>query len=441
MKISLTPKQWRFVQSDCDETLFGGAAGGGKSYAILIHAFLYAVRYPASKQLILRRSLPELQRSLILTSQQLYPTDVATYLSSLYRWRFSNDSLIEFGYCDRESDVTKYQSAEYDCIYFDELTHFTDFQYKYLLSRLRGVNNYPKLVKSATNPGGVGHNWVKERFVTPQRGEEPIAHGKRRRLFIPAKVTDNSFLMAADPEYINRLHELPIQERRALLEGDWDIFSGQFFPEYRLEKHGCTPFTIPSHWKRFVSIDWGYNDPCAVLWHTISDAHIYTYRELYVRQKTASQLAAEILRLNGTEQIAYYVASPDMWQKRGQDSVYGENIADTFTAKGINLLKADNARLVGWQRMREYLAEAPDGEPYWQFFAELCPNLARTLPGLVYDEKRPEDAADGEDHAPESLRYALMSRPSPAPKREHQPNKLWMFGEAAKQVELPPVGW
>lgn len=442
MKLTLTRKQWRFVASEADETLFGGAAGGGKSYAILINALLYALQYRSSRQLILRRTLPELQRSLILLSQRLYPAEVATYGSSNALWQFANNSRIEFGFCDRESDVLKYQSAEYDCIYFDELTHFTEHQYTYLLSRLRGVNGYPKQMKSATNPGGVGHAWVKERFVLPQRGQEMVRQGGRTSLYIPAKVYDNGFLLKADPAYIRRLQELPELQRRALLEGDWDLFAGQFFPEYRRELHGCQPFVIPENWRRFVSIDWGYNDPCAVLWHAVGDGHVYTYREHYRRQMTALATAAEIKRLSAGERIDYHVASPDMWQKRGVDAVYGESIADSFAAQGLHLLRADNARLVGWQRVREYLAIAPDGEPYWRFFPAACPNLARTLPSLVYDHRRAEDAAQGEDHAPESLRYALMSRPSPAPKPpERKPDPHWMFRSREEPLTEGLLEW
>ena len=440
MEFSLTAKQWQFIQSDCEESLFGGAAGGGKSYALLVNALLFALRYAGSRQLLLRRTFPELRRSLILNSLLLYPAEVAAYRSTEHIWIFKNGSRIEFGYCDNESDVSKYQSAEYDCISFDELTHFSAYQYICLLARLRGTNPFPKLVKAASNPGGVGHAWVKERFLTCRPWGEPHAVGKGRRIFIPARVYDNKFLLEQDPGYVERLAQLPEWERRAFLEGDWDLFAGQFFAEYRRDRHGMAAFAIPAEWRRFVSIDWGYNDPCAVLWHAVYDGHIYTYRELYVRQMTASKVAAELKRLSQQEKIDYYVASPDMWQKRGTDALYGENIADSFAAQGIHLMKADNARQVGWQRVREYLAEAPDGEPFWRFFPDACPNLARTLPALVFDSHNPEDAAGGEDHAPESLRYALMSRPRPALKRP-KPRSLWPFGEKSEPVEAGVLEW
>ncbi len=415
LTLRLSPKQYAFVKSDCDETLFGGAAGGGKSYALVADALLYALRYAGSRQLLLRRTFPELRRSLIQTSLSLYPRRAARYLASQNRWEFVNGSSVEFGFCAAEGDVGIYQSAEYDCLRFDELTHFSEYQYLYLLSRLRGANGFPKQVKAATNPGSVGHAWVKRRFVEPAPPGERFCREGRSFLFVPAKVQDNRFLMESDPDYPRRLALLPELERRALLEGDWDLFAGQFFPEYRRDLHGMPPLQIPAGWRRFISIDWGYNDPCAVLWHAVSDAHVYTYRELYVRQMTASRVAAEICRLSAGEELDYAVASPDMWQTRGVDSVYGANIAESFSAAGLLMLRADNARMVGWQRVREYLSPAADGLPHWRFFPDLCPNLARELPALVYDEKRGEDAKDGDDHAPESLRYALMSRPSPSP--------------------------
>ena len=180
------------------EVLYGGAAGGGKSYAQLLDALIYACRYRRSKQLILRRTFPELERSLIRVSRELYPKEFASYNESKHVWRFKNGSLIEFGYCQQESDVTQYQSAEYDTIRFDELTHFTEYMYLYLFSRLRGANNFPKQIKSSTNPGGVGHAWVKERFIDPAPPLTEIKSSEGSRIFIPAKVQENVFLMESD---------------------------------------------------------------------------------------------------------------------------------------------------------------------------------------------------------------------------------------------------
>jgi len=263
----------------------------------------------------------------------------------------------------------------------------------------------------------------------------------RSRRFIPAKVQDNPYLMDADPGYLARLNELPEDQRRALRDGDWDIFAGQYFGEFRHDIHIIEPFTLPVHWRRFASVDWGYADPCAVYWHAVGeDGRVYTYREYYRAGRLASNVAAEILQAcaedeaAGAEKIEYVVASPDMWQKRGQkDAVKGESIADEFLQAGVPLIKADPSRVIGWQRMREFLKLQDIGSgksrdrkqlPMWQIFS-VCRNLIRTLPEMVYDDRKVEDIADGlEDHAAESCRYALMSRPSPLPGQGFLPGGL-----------------
>lgn len=215
LKISVTKKQSIFINSDCDEVFFGGAAGGGKSYAQLIDALRFALLYEGSKQLVLRRSFPELSRSLIAESIKLYPKEAAKYHKTEKKWIFKNNSLIEFGYCDTETDVNRYQSAEYDVIRFDEVTHFTEYQYTYLLSRIRGANPYPKQIKATGNPGGVGHSFIKKRFIDAGNFGKAFhdLHG-RSFIFIPSSVKDNRYLLKADPNYIKRLEQLPVYEKK-----------------------------------------------------------------------------------------------------------------------------------------------------------------------------------------------------------------------------------
>ena len=206
--------------------MFGGAAGGGKSHGQLLDALRFAVLYPASRQLMLRRTLPELDRSLVPASLRLFPQAVASYKVSEHLWQFVNGSVLEFGYCDAESDVTRYQSAEYDVIRFDELTHFTESQFTYLLSRVRGANSYPKQVTSSTNPGGVGHHWVKARYIDPMRPDTVYECGGGTRLFLPARLADNPFLQQADAGYEKRLRLLAPHDRKALLDGRGGRLSG-----------------------------------------------------------------------------------------------------------------------------------------------------------------------------------------------------------------------
>lgn len=420
INFEITKKQKMFIEATQDEVLYGGAAGGGKSFAQLIDAFLYAVKYKNSKQLILRRTFPELERSLILNSLTMYPQNLTTYNTSKHIWKFRNGSIIEFGYCERESDVTKYQSAEYDVIRFDELTHFSEFQYLYLKSRLRGANPYPKQLKSTTNPGSVGHMWVKQRFIDVAAPLEVYTdEHNETRIFIPAKVEENRFLMQADPNYIKRLEQLPENQKKALLHGDWNIFEGQFFSEFRYDLHVVEPFKIPEEWKKIRGIDWGYNDPCAVYWAAIApDGHIYIYKELYVNQTLASDVAKKIVEMSKDENIEYTVMSPDAWQKRGIKDIDGESIAEIFAKNGVPAIQADNSRIIGWQQMHEFLATAPDGKPFMQIFSN-CRNLIRTLPAAIFSETNPEDISDKcEDHAIEAVRYILMSRPKPKIIRE-----------------------
>ncbi len=229
------------------EVLFGGAAGGGKSHGQIVDALIYALRYPHSRQLLLRRTYPELEMSLVRTA--LSPStrgELYSYAASRRMGRFANGSTLDFGYCDSERDVYRYQSAEYDVIRFDELTHFTFGMYRYLLSRLRGTRGYPKQVKSTTNPGGLGHAWVKDRFIDLGPPDTVYRTPGGSRVYLPSRVQDNGFLMRADPDYVTRLQNLSERDRRALLEGDWDIFDGQYFSEFSRAVHIVEPFPSPA---------------------------------------------------------------------------------------------------------------------------------------------------------------------------------------------------
>ncbi|MEE1049882.1 MAG: phage terminase large subunit, partial [Clostridia bacterium] len=275
----LTKKQKAFIDATEDEVLYGGAAGGGKSYGQIIDAFLKALQYPGIKQIIFRNSFPELNRSIILTALSIIPKELYRYINQSHKMTFTNGSSIEFGYIASDTDVSNYQSAEYDIIRFDELTHFTEYQYKYMRSRIRGVNNFPKQLKSSTNPGSRGHAWVKEMFIKPEiPGKSFVADDGTSFLFIPALVTENKFLMKSDKGYIKRLESLPEAERKALLYGDWEIFEGQFFPEFknvaenyedRIGTHVIKPFKIPDQWTIYRSFDFGYARPFSVGWWAV----------------------------------------------------------------------------------------------------------------------------------------------------------------------------
>lgn len=417
INLQITKKQKAFIDAAETEVLFGGAAGGGKTYAQVIDALLYALRYPGSRQLLLRRTYPELKMSIIRMVLSMYPMEIWSYSAQDHTGRFVNGSVIDFGYLNEENNVYRYQSAEFDVIRFDELTHFTEFMYTYLISRVRGSNGYPKQIKSSTNPGNVGHGWVKQRFITIAPPDTTVTTPQGTRRFIPSKVQDNRFLLEADPEYVERLKNLSENDQKALLYGSCDVFEGQYFTEWDRQKHVVEPFAIPKEWRKFRSMDWGYNDPCCVLWYAVGpDGTVYVYRELYVRLMMSPDVADEVRHLSEGEDCVYTAASPDMWAERGIADIGGVTLAEVFATHGVPLIKADSTRVSGWQRVREYLrgsGENGTGTPRLQVFST-CANLIRTLPVMTYDKHRVEDVGDGlEDHACESLRYGLMSRPSP----------------------------
>ena len=407
MEISVTAKQKQFMDATCDEVLFGGAAGGGKSYAQVIDALVYAVKYPGSKQLILRRTYPELDKSIIRTTLALYPKEIYRYISSSHTGQFTNGSIIDFGYCDSETDIYRYQSAEFEVIRFDELTHFTKDMYIYLISRLRGVNGFPKQMKSTTNPGGIGHKWVKERFIDVGQAGVTQSFDGQTRVFIPSLVSDNSFLMAKDKSYLKRLENLAEKDRKALLYGQWDIFEGQYFSEWNRDIHVIQPFEIPAHWKRYAAMDYGL-DMLAVYFIAVDDVgNAYVYNEIYKSDLIISA-AASLIKSYITQPLQAFYAPPDLWNRR-QDS--GSSVATIFAQHGILLTKSVNDRQTGWYAVKEYLHTAVDerGEKSarLKIFSN-CLNLIRTLPALVHDAKNVNDVSSVPHeytHGPDALRY------------------------------------
>lgn len=419
----VTRKQLAFMNALEREIMYGGAAGGGKTAIQVIDAGKMALQYPGIRQLILRRTYEELEESILPEIEEKYPPHLWTYNESKHRGRWFNGSTIKFGYLARDKDLRGYQSAQYDVIRFDELTHFTKRQYTYMMSRVRGKNNFPKQIKSTTNPGSEGHAWVKARFVDPAPPNTSFIDGDMSRIFIPAKVEDNLFLRKYNPEYIEWLNQLEEHERAALRDGRWDVFFGQYFTAWRYEKHTLRPFEIPKSWRRFRAMDWGFKDPCCVLWFAVTPSgRVIIYRELYVTKTLSRKIAEMIIELSEGEEIAYTAASPDIWRETGHTDIDGKTIAETFGLAGVPLIKADNTRVPGWQQVREFLEDADDGRPRLYVF-QTCLNLIRTLPEMIYSERFVEDIADNlEDHAPEALRYGLMTRPSPAkPKPKVKP--------------------
>lgn len=431
---NVNPKQKLFFEAKAPHIAYGGARAGGKSWAMRVKFVLLAMRYPNLKILLLRRTLTELKGNhldalLDLLSPAINKGHIQ-YSVTNHEFKFWNGSFIRLGYCEAEKDVYRYQGHEYDIIGLEEATQFTETQMQFLTTCNRSTRaDFAPRMYYTCNPGGVGHNWVKRLFIDKEyrQYEKPEDY-----IFIPANIYDNKILLETRPEYLTALQNLPDDLRRAHLEGDWDALMGQFFREFRRGRHVCEPFEIPGYWRRFRAIDWGYNDPCCVLWFAIShDKRIYVYDEIYQNQTLANDMAPLIKYKTSDDKVSYTVASPDMWAKRGtllktEGGQTGESISDVFQKSGVHLRPADNSRVVGWQRVREYLRDAPDGKPYLQIFSN-CENLIREFPLLQFDENNKEDAMDGNDHALEALRYGLMSRPLPNKEQEAREKGLLSF--------------
>ena len=385
------------------------------------------MKYKKSKQIIFRSTFADLEKSLIRVSLEIYPLSIADYNSSKHTWKFQNGSIIDFGYIQYEKDVYQYQSAEYDVIRFDELTHFTEFMYTYMISRCRGANPYPKRIKSSTNPGGVGHVWVKERFI--DIGEPNTVHTCKletgqevTRIFIPSLVTDNKFMLDYDPDYIKRLDALPEKERKALKYGDWDIYDGMFFPEFKRRIHVIEPFQIPDSWNRYIAMDYGL-DMFAVLFIAVdTKGKAYVYNEIHKSNLIVSEARQTLKSIMRQYKYKFIYAPPDLWN-RNRDT--GKSTAELFREGGIFLTKASNNRIAGWLNVKEWLKvkkvrHEQTGKLYEDSDLKIfsnCINLIKYLPQLQHDEKDPNDVAT-EPHEPthitDALRYFCASRVAPS---------------------------
>lgn len=436
--IRLQPKQKEFVKAKAFEVLYGGAAGGGKSHGQVLDAMLYALKYPKSKQIIFRRTYRELEMSLIRTALQEYPKGLYTYNSSNHSIKWANGSIIDFGYCDNLNDVLQYQSAEFDVIRFDELTHFTEDVYTYLISRCRGANGYPKQIKSSTNPGSRGHTWVKARFVDIGPPDTVHTVGDGTRIFIPAKVTDNKALCDKDPDYIKRLDMLSEKDKKALRDGCWDITDGMYFAEFNRDIHTCKPFVLPSTWRRYRAFDYGL-DMLACYWIAVNDqGRAFVYKELYQSNLIVSDAAKKIKEMT-SEDVYATLAPPDLWNRHSDT---GKSTAEIFHQNGITLRRANNDRVQGWLNIKEWLRERTDeqGQPCADLcIFDTCINLIRTLPSLAIDTKNPNDTAREPHeltHAPDALRYFIAGRPAPSAPVKKEPR----YNFASERPKPSPLG-
>ncbi len=415
------PKQREFFLARCKYIAYGGARAGGKSWAVRAKAVLGALTYNGLRVLIMRRTYPELESTMIAPLLELIGSAgagakgrpagraVASYNATQRTVFFVNGSIIKFGHLQNQAALTEYQGQEYDWIFIDEATHFTEYEFRTLGACLRGVKRLPRRIYLTCNPGGVGHQWVKRLFVSREydlKRERPEDY-----LFIPATVDDNTALSPVDREdYIAFLDLLPEDIRAAHRYGDWDALAGQYFSEFKRSIHTCAPFALPQEWARYRVFDYGL-DMFACYWAAFDfDGRIWVYREYCESGLIVSDAAAAMLRLTPPEErISYTIAPPDMWTTL-KDT--GRTMDEIFTSGGVPLVKTSNARVQGWLMVKEFLKIRADGRPGLIIF-DTCTALLKNLPALLHSRTNPSDVAtEPHDitHQADALRYLCVHR-------------------------------
>ena len=430
-------RQREFLECEKKYIAFGGARGGGKSWAVRQKARLLALRYAGIRMLLLRRTYQELENNhLRFLRQELH--GAAEYRSTARQFLFHNGSVLDFGYCACDGDLDRYQGAEYDVIFIDEATQLRQEWLRQFAACLRGVNDFPKRIYYTCNPGGPGHSYIKRLFIDKRyvAGEDAGDYA-----FIPARVTDNVALLRSQPDYLRQLQALPEKLRAAWLEGRWDVFEGQFFPEFtdapehyldRRWTHVIEPFDIPRSWRVYRSYDFGYAKPFSCAWWAVDhDGVIYRILELYGCTDTPDEGVRwtperQFRKIREIEDNHPWlkgrdiqgVADPAIW-----DTSRGESIYETALRYRIYFQKGDNRRIPGWMQVHYRLSFDAEGYPMMYVF-HTCRAFLRTVPALLYSGSEVEDLdTHQEDHVADECRYFCMSRPL-APRREQAAAEL-----------------
>ncbi|MBQ7637735.1 MAG: phage terminase large subunit [Clostridia bacterium] len=428
------PKQELFLRDRHRYIAFGGARGGGKSWAVRVKAVLLAFRYPGIKIMIVRKTYPELRANHI-TPMRTMLGDSAVYRDTTKEFIFPNSSVIMFRHCQNDSDMDKYQGTETDVLFIDEATQFTEEQFMKFKACVRGVNSFPKRVYLTCNPGGVGHTFIKRLFVDRAYN---LSERAEDYSFIRSLVTDNSALLESDPDYVEQLKALPPKLKKAWLEGDWNVFEGQFFEEFKNDPshysdrrftHVIEPFEVPESWNIVRSFDFGFAKPFSCDWWAVDyDGRAYLILQLYGCTGAPNEgvkwhpdkIFCEIARLEAEHRWLRGkritgVADPSIW-----DRSRGDAIIDFADRHGIYFEKGDNKRISGWMQCHYRLSFDGSGMPMVYFF-NTCRAAIRTLPLLSFSDANPEDLdTSQEDHFADSFRYFCMSRPI-APKKTAAP--------------------
>lgn len=417
------PQQREFHAAAEDDVLYGGAAGGGKSVAIVMEGLRACARHPGMRVLLVRRSYDELAESVfpVLAKYGYGGALGATWNGTERELRFPNGSLFRFRYMENLSDASRRQGGQYQLLLVDEATLMPPGVVDILkFERLRSDGTVPVIgTRSTCNPGGPSHAQVKARYIDGTgHGSKVVADDQGLTVrFVQAKATDNPHL---DDGYERRLNSIPDPQRRAAMrDGDWDQFAGMMFPEWRHARHTLDPITLPVQWRRYNGIDWGYSAPWCVLWGAVDeDGRVWIYRELYKTQVGESEQAKQILAAEAEgEHVAARYGDDAMWATRGE----AKPVASVYAENGVALTPAGKGgRVAGWQRTHSFLAEAPACAHHRELGWATCPlvhvfstctELIRTLPALPHAPTGdPEDAdTKAEDHAPDTLRYLLIN--------------------------------
>lgn len=454
------PQTDALLKADTPELFFGGSRGGGKtSWLLGDYGGGVPVYGPNWFGVFFRRTYPELEE-VIRQAHEIYPRTGATWHHSAKEYRWPNGAVLQFRYLERDADVHRYQGRQWTWIGFDELTNWpTDYAYRAIMACLRwtAADVPTKRLRASGNPGGVGHHWVKARFVDPApTGYVPIKDPQTGmvRMFIPSRVTDNKLLLEKDPEYVARLKGIGSQELvRAWLEGDWSVTLGAYFPEFSVDRHVVKPFPIPAEWMRIAGFDWGSARPFSMHWAAVSTGEgvgealkiprgaIVVYKEGYGGDNNegwkwhSARVADWLLKVEGDDKPVYRRADPACWQESG-----GPSVAEVMAGRGLRFSPGDNKRIPGWDQIRARLV-GEDDKPMLYIFST-CTHLIRTLPAAQHDIAKPEDLdTDGEDHALDSLRMIVTSRPYARPKktapeditRRPTINEMWAAKEGDRE--------
>lgn len=422
-------RQAVFHQSTADEKLYGGAAGGGKTAAIVAEAITIALEYPGIPVNLFRRTIPELKATII---PEIHKQAGAYMKAGHMSWKgqdrkfeLANGSTLILNYLDNDNDIYRYQGAEMPVIAVDELTQFPQAWIEYLLTRNRTSNmDWPVMFIAGTNPGGIGHGWVKAKYIDAMPPEtvytQQLEDGDTvTRVFIPAKVDDHPNEQFKK-DYKRKLSAISDpQLRRALRDGDWGVFAGQVFKEFRRDIHVIDPFEIPAHWQRWRAMDYGNNNSVGWFARDPESERIYMYREYRTTEFVpVEEKARYIKQWEAGENISYGLADPALWNGQGNHNT-GKSVAQMFIDESVHWMPANNDRMAGLATVHDHLAIGKDGKPRMQFFST-CLSIIRTLPSLPYDKFKVDDVdTKADDHDYDMLRYALMAFKKP-PKKKPQ---------------------